>query len=213
MAIAGGKLISGIFGGESDYEKAAKQQIQAGLGVLPELQRAAAGLPTASSRNIMAQVRQEGTRQRQGYATAARRAGTLGQLPGGSQPFRSESARQQDANRAIMTQRLGQYQAQAAQTLAGQITPGLQAGQRQEALREQEEGMTMVALARFMQYASGNQGDPQTQELLDDIKKLVKQSLEPFRPAAAPVTPTSSQYTVPPARQGTPIENQDTWVG
>lgn len=207
MSIAGGKLISGLFGGQSDYERAAQQQMQAGLSVLPELQRAAAGLPTASSRNIMAQVRQEGTRQRQAFSASARQAGTLGQLPGGSQPFRSETARQQETNRAIMAQRLGAFQTSAMQTLTGQITPGIQAGQRQEALRQQEEGMTMVALARFMRYAAGNKAEPETQELLELAKELARRSLEALAPAPIPATPPSSQFTIPPPRQGVPIED------
>lgn len=210
LASFGTNLASKFLSPETAYEKGAQQQMQAGLSVLPELQRAAAGLPTAASKGIIRQVRQEGTRQQQAYATSARKAGMLGGVPGGSTPYRAEQGRIQSDVRQIMGQRLGTAQLAAQQQLSSMISPGIAATERQGIYREASETESMSALARWLQHYNTNKENPQYQEFMDLIKQSIRQSLQPVE-ASAPVQPYTgtaprpSPYPAAPTPSPSPL--------
>lgn len=170
MGNIGSKLLRGILGPELPYGEYAQEQLSAISGILPELQAGAAGQPTAASRAIREQVKTEGQRMQQSYATGARRAGMVGGLPGGTAPYRAQQGRAQAATQAAMTQRLGQYQTGSQQILAGMAPTAFQHAGIQEMTDMQKAEEWMGSLGRFSRQYAQNQYDPLYQEMLAFLK-------------------------------------------
>lgn len=174
MAMGGYRILEGILSPKTPYERAAERQMQAGLSVIPELQKQARGEPTAASRAVVQQVRQEGQRQQQSYATSARKAGMLGSTPGGQPSYRAETGRIQSDVRQVMGQRLGQAQLAAQQQLAGFLQPGIQSTERQDIYRDVQEEKTLAGIGRWMQRYYDNKGDPRWEEMKNFLMELAQ---------------------------------------
>lgn len=162
-----------MVGSELPYGDFAQEQLEAISGMIPELQAGAAGQPTAASRAIREQVRTEGQRMQQSFATGARRAGTVGGLPGGTAPFRAQQGRVHAATQAAMTQRLGAHQDASQRALLGLAPTAFQHAGIQEAADRAAEGDLMGSLGRFSSGFTQNQNDPQFQEMLALIKQYL----------------------------------------
>lgn len=191
MAMGGTSLLERFLSPQTAYEKASGQMMQAGMSILPELQRQAAGLPTAVSKNIIRQVRQAGTRQQQAYATSARRGGMLGQLPGGSTPYRVQQGRIQGDIRQVMGQRLSEAQLAAQGQLAGFAQGGMRAAERQGIYREESGAIMMRSLGRWMQQYSANKGNPRYERAMQIILESINQAGQPAQVAAPARTPAA----------------------
>lgn len=159
----------GLGGGNEPFEQASRQQLEAAQAALPDIRRAAAGLPTASSRAIMRQVQREGTGMQQSLAASARQKGQLGG-PAGSTPFRAQSERIMAAQQEGLIQRLGQHQTAAQGQLASMLSPaiGREAGFQQQRLGQKAKVFgTLGRLGRSMQ-----EGDPQAVRLTELLKRI-----------------------------------------
>lgn len=178
MAQAGGSLLNQFINPPSAAEKATGKMMQASVDALPMLQRAAAGLPTAATKNIQRQVRQEGQRFGQSYAASARKGGMLGALPGGSTPYRAGLGRIESDVQAATAQQLGTAQQAALSQLTGLGTAagGLSLGQ--ETLRFQRETQMMEGLADWLEDFHKNEEDPQYKEAYDLVSMIIKQAYE-----------------------------------
>lgn len=159
-------------GGQAPYEEANQARLQAGMSALPELQRAAAGLPTASSDALMRQVRREGTAMQQSMAASARGSGMLGGTPQGGPIYRAQSERIQAANQEALAQRLGQHQMQAQQTLMGQLQPAIQYGNLFANQDLQDEVSVKGSLGRLGRKFAENPNDQLVQRFIKVLAKL-----------------------------------------
>jgi hypothetical protein len=160
LAALGGKALGGIVG--SPQDTAFQQQLNQIQALQPDylnlLRQQAAGQPTAVTRAITEQVRQQGRGQQQALATSA---GRLGQ--GGTAVARAQQARQLAAENQALTQLLGQAQQQAQQqigALTGQAT-------QQQALLAQQEAQDISELAGFITSGIFDQ------EIKDKLQMLV----------------------------------------
>jgi len=182
----GGTALQGILGTELPYGQYAQEQLQAISGMLPELQQAAAGQPTAASKAIKEQVKTEGRGFQQSYAQGARKAGMVGGLPGGTTPYRAQQGRVQAATEGAMIQRLGQYQQGAQQTLAGMAPTAFQHAGIQEMTDMKSREAMMGFMGDFNKTYFDNQYDPQYRKMIDFLEKYYFQtagtSLRPVNP-------------------------------
>ena len=173
MSELGLGAISGLLGGggEAPFERASAAQLRAGESVLPGMQRAAAGLPTAAGRAITRQVQREGTAMQQSLAASSRRAGHLG-APSGTSPFRAQSERVQVGQQEALTQRLGQHQLGARQALLSGLQPAIQtqAGFYQQGL--QNEKFVKGALGRLGRSMKENPEDDQLNRLIAVLERM-----------------------------------------
>jgi len=160
------------FGGPSPEEQANQQRLQAAQSVFPDLQRAAAGLPTAGSNAITRQVRREGTSFQQSAAASARGAGQLGGAPQGGSIFRAQSERIQAGQQEALAQRLGQHQQSAQQLLLGQLQPAIQTGNQFARQDLEDEGFVKGALGRLGRKFADNPNDKLVNEFIDFLKEL-----------------------------------------
>lgn len=160
------------FGGASPEEQANKQRLDAATSAIPDLRRAAAGLPTASSNALMRQVRREGTAFQQSAAASARGAGQLGGTPQGGSIFRAQSERIQGAETEALAQRLGQHQMQAQQLLLGQLQPAIATGSQFARQDLDDEGIVKGALGRLGRKFAENPNDDVVNRFIDVLSKL-----------------------------------------
>jgi len=200
LAEFGTGIIGGLLGGgrEAPYERASAAQLRAGEGVLADLQRASAGLPTAASRAITRQVQREGTAMQQSMAASARRAGHLG-MPSGTTPFRAQSERMQVGQQEALTQRLGQQQLGAQQMLYSGLGPAIerQAGFQRQGL--QTEMYVKGALGRLGRYYKENPEDEQVNRLLKLLEQLIPGGGDGGA-APRPQKPFAEQFQMPGIR-------------
>ena len=183
----GGRALQGMLGTELPYGEFAQQQLQAIGGMLPELQQAARGEPTAASRAIREQVKTEGRGFQQSYAQGARRAGMVGGLPGGTTPYRAQQGRVQAATEGAMIQRLGQYQTSAQQTLAGLAPTAMQHAGIQEMTDMRAREDLMGFMGDFNRSYFDNQYDPQFRQMMEFLRNYLFQSAST---SVTPVNPT-----------------------
>lgn len=158
-------------GGASPEEKANQQRLEAAQSVFPDLRKAAAGLPTASSNALMRQVRREGTAFQQSAAASARGAGQLGGTPQGGSIFRAQSERIQGAQQEAQVQLLGQHQMQAQQLLLGQLQPAIQTGQQFARQDIDDESFVKSALGRLGRKYAENPNSEIINEFIDFLKQ------------------------------------------
>lgn len=175
----GGNLLGNILGPELPYGDYSREQLQAVNAMLPDLSRAAQGAPTAASKAITEQVKSETNRAQQAYAAGARRAGTVGGLPGGTAPYRAQQGRAQVAGQQALSQRLGQAQMAAQQTLASLSPTAMQHTGIQEKTQRDAMNEFMGAMAEFNRGFVGNEYDPQFQEMMSFLKQYLFESLQP----------------------------------
>jgi len=159
-------------GGDSPYEQANKQRLQAAQSALPGLQRAAAGLPTASSDALMRQVRREGTSMQQSMAASARGSGMLGGTPQSGPMFRAQSERIQAGQQEIMAQRLGQHQLQAQSLLMGQLQPAIQTAQGFNQQETQANIYVKGVMGKLGRKYAENPKDERINRFIDVLEKL-----------------------------------------
>ena len=165
IANIGMNIGGSIFGQTSPYEQAVQQQAQIGKSLIPQLQRQAAGLPTAASQAIMRQVRQNTTAAQQSYAAGATARG------GGGTPVAAQQSRFRAAETQTLGNVLGQQQMQAQQQLASLYGTGLQMQgtlEQQEAAAQQQ---VMRTLMRFLQRYRENPDDPMYKEMYESVVK------------------------------------------
>jgi len=205
---AAGKFLG--LGGQSDIEQANQQRLQAAQSVFPDLRRAAAGLPTASSNNISRQVRREGTAMQQSMAASARGAGQLGGTPQGGSAFRAQSERIHVGQQEALSQRLGQHQIAAQQLLLGQLQPAIQTGNTFANQDRDDESMIKGALGRLGRKFAENPNDDIVNRLIDVLGKLGVSDGITAGTSSNINTPTPGLPSTPVRR---PIQNQFTPVG
>lgn len=174
MAEMGTGLVNKFLGlgGASPYEQANQERLQAAQGVLPDLKRAAAGLPTASSDALMRQVRREGTSMQQSMAASARGSGALGGTPQGGSVFRAQSERIQGAQQEALVQRLGQHQMQAQQLLMGQLGPSITQASQFQQQGDQANMYVKGILGKLGRRYAENPNDERINRFIDVIEKL-----------------------------------------
>jgi len=160
------------FGGQSPEQQANQQRLDAAQGVLPDLRRAAAGLPTASSNALMRQVRREGTSFQQSAAASARGSGQLGGTPQGGSIFRAQSERIQGAQQEASAQLLGQHQQSAQQLLLGQLQPAIQTGNQLAAQDSQANVYVKGVLGKLGRRYADNPNDERINRFIDVLEKL-----------------------------------------
>jgi len=170
MGNIGTGFLRRMLGSELPYGDFAQEQLGAISGMIPELQAGARGEPTAASRAIKDQVRTEGQRMQQSFATGARQRGLVGGLPGGTAPFAAQQGRVQAATQAAMTQRLGAHQDASQAALLGLAPTAFQHAGIQQTADRAAEGDLMGSLGRFNREFVQNKFDPQFQEMLAFIK-------------------------------------------
>jgi len=193
MASMGTGLVNKFLGlgGAAPYEQANQARLDAAQSMLPELQRAASGLPTAGSDALMRQVRREGTAMQQSMAASARGAGMLGGTPQGGTMFRAQSDRIHAAQTEAMAQRLGQHQDQAQALLLGQLQPGIEAGNMFANQDMQDEMATMGSLGRLGRKYAENPNDDVVNRFISVLQKLgVGEALTPGARSSNVNTPT-----------------------
>jgi hypothetical protein len=195
-----GKMGSGIIGrflgDELPYGQFAEEQLSAINQMLPELRTAAAGQPTAASRAITDQVQTAVNRSQQAFATGARRAGTVGGLPGGTAPYRAQQGRVQVAGQQALRQELGANQRAAQQTLAGLAPTAFQhAGITQMSALQRSDDL-MGALGRMNRQYLQNQFDPQFQKMMEFLRAyLFETAGQETEPRQTPTVPFAQQFT------------------
>lgn len=160
------------FGGQSQFEQANQQRLEAAQGALPDLRKAAAGLPTASSNALMRQVRREGTAMQQSMAASARGAGQLGGTPQGGSVFRAQSERIGGAQQEALAQRLGQHQMSAQQLLLGQLQPAIQTGNQFANQESQANVYVKGVLGKLGRKYAENPNDDRINRFIDVLEKL-----------------------------------------
>ena len=174
MAEMGTGLVNKFLGlgGASPYEQANQSRLDAAQSVLPDLKKAAAGLPTASSDALMRQVRREGTAMQQSMAASARGSGALGGTPQGGSIFRAQSERIQGAQQEAMAQSLGQHQIAAQQMLMGQLGPSITQASQFANQDLQFEVAAKTALGRLGRKYAENPNDDLINRFIAVLEKL-----------------------------------------
>lgn len=143
---------------KSPADRAAEMQAGVTGQLIPQLQRQAAGLPTAATQAQMGQLQQQATRMGQSYAASAQRQGIGG---GRTTPGRAQQGRVQAAQLTAQGNILGQAQLSAQQQLLGIGSQGLQAQQQQEAVGFIKKQALMSDLGDFMSWYKENKADEQ----------------------------------------------------
>jgi len=141
---------------ESPADRAAKMQMGVMQQLIPQLQAAARGEPTAATQAQMGQLRQQATRMGQSYAASAQRSGIAG-----TTPSRAQQGRLQAGQLQAQGDILGRAQQAATQQLLGMGAQGLQAQQQQEAVRFSKKQALLGDLGDFMAWYKQNQRDEQ----------------------------------------------------
>lgn len=187
-------VLGGLFGGESPFEQATGQFLQAGQDLIPQLQRQAAGLPTAATRAQMGQLQQQATRAGQSFAASAQRQGIGG---GRTTPGRAQQGRVQAAQLQAQGNILGQAQLTAQQQLLGIGSQGLraQAGIEQGELAGKQQ--FLGGIADFMAWYRQNKNDQLTSDMFELLRSLT--------PGATPVGGAAPTGRTLPPRLGTPV--------
>ena len=163
----GYSLFQGLFGGQSELEQLAAQQTGIGQTLIPQLQQAAAGQPTAATQAQMGQLRQESRRMGQSYAASAQGRGVAGTTPSAAQQGRFQAAEIQ-GRAGIM----GQSQLFAQQQLAQIYGQGAQTQFQAEQLKRQAKLDFTEGIGQFMGWYRQNQQDEQTQRMFKIVEKM-----------------------------------------
>jgi len=179
LGTAGGCRLSGIGGGllgfavqqglqyllgnkeQDELRQMAQERARAQRMLIPQLQAQALGKPSAASRAIQEQIRQQLDMSRQAAATSAGRANQYGTAVARSQQFRQQQAL---ANATALQQ--GQFAQFSQQQLMG-----LPAVQMQQGLAGQEQ-MQKATIATFFQSLLTTP-DADLSEMKREIKRLL----------------------------------------
>jgi len=148
------------------FDQANTQLLQAGQAALPDIRRAAAGMPTAATGNIMRQVRREGTAMQQSMAASATRSGLVGGTPRGTDPFRAQSERIQVGQQESLANLLGQHQQNAQQMLMQGLPGAIQQGSQFQQQGTATEKFVKGTLGRLGRKYSENPNDELMQRML-----------------------------------------------
>lgn len=171
IAQLGAQAVSSLItGGPTPFQEAIQPGLAVGEPLTRQLQREAAGLPTAATRGQMAQVRQQGQRMAQSFATSARRSGLLG--PVQATTSRVQQGRIQAATAQAMVPELGRQQRFAQQQLGTMYGQALGAAERVEAAESQGLANFMTGLANFMAFRNASRGDPQSEEFMSLLRAI-----------------------------------------
>ena len=189
----GTQVLGRLFGGTSPFEQAAGQQLGATGALLPQLQRQAAGLPTAATAGQMRQIGQAQTRAQQSYAASAQRAGIAG-----TTPARAQQGRLQAAGVEAMGGILGQAQLTAQQQLIGLRGQAMTAQQQIEMQELQARQQFMSGLGAFMAMYRQNKGNALWEEMFGLVRDSYLQQRQVLRTMMAR-EPTAPRTRFPPA--------------
>lgn len=168
LAQAGSVALGNLFASESPYEQATQQNLSVGQALIQQLQRQAAGQPTAATRAQQQQLQQQAKRMQQSYAASAQRAGI-----GGTTPARAQQGRLQSAMLESMGGIMGQAQQSAQQQLLGVYGQGLQAQAQLEAQENAAKQQFMSSLGSLMSWYRQNKSDAQAQEFMNYYKRIL----------------------------------------
>jgi len=161
-------VYKGLMGGKaSPYEQAATQQLGIGKSLIPQLQAAAQGMPTAATRNIQKQLRQQTTSAQQSYAAAATARG------GGGTPVAAQQARFRAAETQALGQQLGAAQQVAQTQLTGIYSGGMQAVGALEQRELQAKGQVLGALGDYLAYYREGQRDETDSAVMELWKEMI----------------------------------------
>lgn len=166
--------------GPSPYEQAVQQQVNVGNQLRPQLQAQAQGQPTAASRNLMQQVRQNTTAAQQSYAAGATARGA------GGTPVAAQQARFRAAETQTMGNVLGQYQMNAQNQLAQIAMGGTQALGGIEAQKAQQKDAALADFMGFLGYYKEHMGEPDWDRVYELGKQNIKSHIMPGRPYESP---------------------------
>lgn len=159
LANLGTSLLGNLFGQETPYEKAVGQQLGVGQTLIPQLQQAAAGMPTRATEAIQQQVRQQTTAAQQSYAAGATARG------GGGTPVAAQQGRFRAAEAQALTQQLGQAQQGALGALTGIYGAGVQGAGMIEMRESQARRDFLGGLMDYLAWYRSNKNDDQAQRL------------------------------------------------
>ena len=174
-------------------EQANRQMLQAGQAALPDIRRAAQGLPTAGSNAIMRQVRREGTAMQQSMAASATRSGLAGGTPQGTTPFRAQSERIQGSQQEALAQLLGQHQQQAQGLLMGGLPGAIGQEQQFQKTATSTEMFVKGALGKLGRKYAENPND----ELLNRMINWVKGNVPGIAESTGGGSNFAGQFKVP----------------
>ena len=160
LANLGYSMYQGLFGGQSELERLAQQQTGVGQTLIPQLQQAAAGQPTAATRAQMGQLRQQATKMGQSYAASAQSRGVAGTTPSAAQQGRIQAAELQGQANI-----LGQAQVAATQQLAGIYGQGVATQIQADQIKRQAKTDFLEGIGTFMGWYNQNRNDPQAQRM------------------------------------------------
>lgn len=172
LAAIGGQaatsILGGLFGSTSPFEQASQQALQAQQQLIPQLQRQAAGLPTAATRAQMGQLQQSATRAGQSFAASAQRQGIAGTTPSRAQQGRVQAAQIQGQANI-----LGQSQLAAQQQLLGIGAQGFAGQQQIEAGELAGKQQFLTGLGDFMAWYRQNKDSQLGRDMFEWLKSEI----------------------------------------
>jgi hypothetical protein len=174
----GGNLLAGLFGGgQTGFESATQQSLQARSQLIGDLQQQSRGLPTAATRATDLQIEQAQNRLQQSFGASAQRGGTAGTTVARAQQGRLQAAglqaktiargRLQSSAQGQLAQLTGrapeqQFLAEAQRRQARKSFLGGISGIISEAQAQEQEGIldadTREAIQVLLDFVKGLQG-------------------------------------------------------
>jgi hypothetical protein len=170
----GGNLLSSLLGGgQTGFESATQQGLQARSQLIGNLQQQAAGQPTAATRATDVQIGQEINRLQQSFGASARRGGTAG-----TTVARAQQGRLQAAGLQAKTIARGQLQLGAQQQLAGLVSGAPEQQFVAEQQRRQSRKNFLGGIAGIISEARAQEQegllDADTREAIQTLMDFVK---------------------------------------
>ncbi len=170
----GGNFLANLLGGgQTGFESATQQSLQARQQLIGDLQGQARGLPSAASRATDVQTGQEQNRLQQSFGASAQRGGTAG-----TTVARAQQGRLQAAGLQAKTIARGQLQLGAQQQLAGLVGGAPEQQFLAEAQRRQSRKNFLGGIAGIISEARAQEQegllDADTREAIQTLLDFVK---------------------------------------